>query len=103
MRALISAILSLLAASALLAADGRPLRVAPQQEAPTWSSGIYQYDGAGNVVAMGTNGDGLSTSYAYDSLSRLTGVDVTNSVTGADVRSESYGYDRYGNINSPGG
>jgi YD repeat-containing protein len=43
---------------------------------PTWQSGDYLYDGAGNIYAIGTDGqpnsDANRLTYTYDTLSRLT-------------------------------
>src|SRR5438105_2175561 len=55
--------------------------------APTWSSGQYSYDGAGNIKAIGTN------SYVYDSASRLVSASESS-------HTETYAYDGFGNITS---
>lgn len=53
-----------------------------------FDSGAFRYDGAGNIVAMG------SDAFAYDPRSRLT------SVSYAGVGAEAYAYDRFGNLTS---
>jgi len=52
---------------------------------PQWTSGIYSYDGQGNITAIGSN------AYSYDAFSRL----VTSTTNGIP---ETYTYDRYGNL-----
>jgi RHS repeat-associated protein len=63
---------------------------------PTWSSGTYNYDGAGNIYAIGTAdspaSDGTRNTYTYDVNSRLA------TWTGPGSWSESYTYDLYGNM-----
>ena len=54
---------------------------------PTWSSGNYAYDGAGNITSIGTD------SFIYDQLSRLTTANVQG-------HAESYVYDPFGNMTS---
>ncbi|MGH9364535.1 MAG: RHS repeat domain-containing protein, partial [Thermoanaerobaculia bacterium] len=54
-----------------------------------WDSGLYSYDGAGNIKAM--TGGTVPASFQYDPLSRIT----QGSVAGS---SENYGYDRWGNL-----
>jgi RHS repeat-associated protein len=59
-------------------------------EAPTlWSTGIYQYDPAGNIVAIG------SDSYVYDTNSRLTSAAVPSV---GEPASQAFSYDPFGNI-----
>jgi RHS repeat-associated protein len=76
--------------------------------APTWYSGEYLYDGAGNVKRIGHNGptgdpahpvstyngDGKMNSYGYDTAGRL--VQATANY-GSD-NSEQYEYDSFGNL-----
>jgi RHS repeat-associated protein len=60
-----------------------------------FATGTYQYDGAGNIAAIGSN------AYVYDPLSRLTGGGVQSG-----LRSQSYTFDVFGNMTSvatPGG
>ncbi len=73
MRHLIQTIAVLLIASAALA------------EEPLWSSGLYDYDGAGNITAIGAK------SYRYDGAGRLR-----HATNGADQ--QDYAYDVYGNL-----
>lgn len=55
-----------------------------------WDTGVYAYDGAGNITAMGVQG------FDYDTVSRLTAGTVTG------FGSESYTYDAYGNLTANG-
>lgn len=63
---------------------------------PAWSSGAYNYDGTGNIYAIGTASspasDGTRNTYTYDLNSRLA------TWTGPGSWSESYTYDEYGNM-----
>jgi RHS repeat-associated protein len=52
---------------------------------PPWDSGPYAYDGSGNITAIG------SETFTYDALSRLKSANVRGG-------SETYDYDRYGNL-----
>jgi RHS repeat-associated protein len=55
-----------------------------------WDTGLYTYDGAGNITGIGTD------TYRYDRLNRLVSGTVRD---GNNVqRTESYTYDRYGNL-----
>src|SRR5438552_16610864 len=58
---------------------------------PTWSSGPYAYDGAGNITSIGTAGYPGYESYMYDPLSRLTSASLPG-------HTESYTYDGFGNM-----
>jgi RHS repeat-associated protein len=62
----------------------------PTSAGGNFDSGIFRYDGAGNIVAIGTD------AFAYDARSRLT------SAAYAGLGSESYAYDRFGNLTSDG-
>lgn len=66
-----------------------------QGNAMTWTSGEYRYDGAGNVISIGTAGvpgtQGHRT-YGYDPVSRLT-----RAGGGAAAPTYEYEYDAYGN------
>jgi RHS repeat-associated protein len=73
----------------------------PKVAPPTWSSGTYAYDGAGNITQIGfgtgsdTNGDGKSSAYVYDGSSRL----VTAAMENANgLVGETYTYDPFGNM-----
>jgi RHS repeat-associated protein len=73
----------------------RPSRIRTSGAVPTASggnfdSGTFHYDGAGNVVAMGTD------AFGYDARSRLT------KATYAGIGSQLFSYDRYGNLLSDG-
>ncbi|HWW62516.1 MAG TPA: RHS repeat-associated core domain-containing protein [Thermoanaerobaculia bacterium] len=56
---------------------------------PVWTTGRYQYDGAGNIKQIG------STTYTYDPVSRL------HEVTPGGGNTESYTYDAFGNRTTP--
>lgn len=55
-----------------------------------WSSGTYTYDGAGDILKMGT-----SDVFTYDSLARLKSATYSSTL-------RSFGYDRYGNLTQNG-
>jgi RHS repeat-associated protein len=72
----------------------RPASIATTSATP-WSSGAYAYDGAGNVTRIG-NGR-----FLYDGVSRLLqGVTVTTPADSTTTRTQTVGYDLYGNIQS---
>ena len=52
-----------------------------------WTSGVYRYDGAGNIVAVGDR------TYGYDAASRMTRAHIAGT-------SYAYEYDAYGNRNA---
>ena len=54
-----------------------------------WDTGIYQYDGAGNISSIGTQ------QFRYDGRSQLTSGQVLD---GAALRNQTVTYDDYGNI-----
>jgi RHS repeat-associated protein len=89
-------------------AAGTTKRLTPRTDAAIlWSTGAYQYDGAGNISWIGTNSvpnsDGRSHSFAYDRVGRLTSGTANgwDPVTGATQDwTQSYVYDRYGNMTS---
>jgi RHS repeat-associated protein len=65
---------------------------------PLWSSGLYAYDGSGNVVKTG------SGYYLYDRVSRLIEGRIYDGPTGNGTQKwQSYGYDPFGNILSISG
>jgi RHS repeat-associated protein len=71
----------------------RPQSITTTGGSRNWPSGIYTYDGAGNVATMGTD------YFLYDSLSRI----VTSRLhdqpyDGGTEKKQSYSYDRYGNL-----
>ncbi|MGC8724815.1 MAG: carboxypeptidase regulatory-like domain-containing protein, partial [Acidobacteriota bacterium] len=59
-----------------------------------WSTGLYTYDGAGNILSIG------SDSFDYDQLSRLTSATVnhTPALGGAGQVQIGYTYDAWGNL-----
>lgn len=73
---------------------------------PTWFSGEYRYDGAGNIRNIGVQtaqyGDGKPTlndsnqqnSYGYDTAGRL----VSETVNRGSTQTEQYSYDSFGNL-----
>jgi RHS repeat-associated protein len=71
--------------SVAIAPDARPVTEA---NAPPWDSGVYTYDGAGNISKIGT-----AKTYVYDRLGRL--------VSGGEMTSgnrQEYTYDRNANL-----
>lgn len=69
----------------------RPARISAANASSTlFDTGLYAYDGAGNITGIGTD------VFGYDSLSRLTA--ATES-----AQARTYTYDRYGNIAKNGG
>lgn len=56
----------------------------------SWNTGAFQYDGAGNVVKMG------SDYFLYDPVQRLT----TGTAFAAGNKLQDYGYDAFGNLNA---
>jgi len=81
-----------------------PAKAASDQIGPTWRSGLYVYDGADNISAIGTvgspAGDGLYTTYTYDPMSRLLGASAqrVSPTSPGSPHSETYRYDQYGNM-----
>lgn len=60
-----------------------------------WSTGTYQYDGAGNIWKIGTSW------YEFDSLSRLKTGTVFPGTTGLGTQQQqTYSFDDYGNLQS---
>ncbi len=62
-----------------------------------WSTGSYTYDGAGNILSIG------SDSFTYDLLSRLTGATVNHRNPATEAAGSvqlTYGYDPWGNLTS---
>jgi RHS repeat-associated protein len=68
-----------IAAVLLATADGRA------QTAPPWTTGVYDYDGAGNIVSIG--GD----AFVYDAYGRLHRATI-------DGAQQTFEYDGFGNI-----
>jgi len=73
------------AATASTPVAAQSLRPVVESNPPTWSSGTYLYDSAGNIRNIG------SDAYVYDHLSRLKEADIGTHV-------ETYGYDVFGNL-----
>jgi RHS repeat-associated protein len=69
----------------------RPTSISTSGASSNFATGTYSYDGAGNIMAMG------SDSFSYDSRSRL----ISAALSGAG--SQTYTYDRYGNLLTKGG
>ncbi len=62
---------------------------------PLWTTGTYQYDGAGNIWKIGTSW------YEYDPLSRLKTGAVFPGTTGTGTQQkQTYAFDDYGNLQS---
>ncbi len=57
-----------------------------------WDSGPYDYDGAGNVIAVGNE------TYRYDHLGRLVQGTVDPDGTGVGMKTQSLAFDRRGNL-----
>jgi len=74
----------------------RPKSISAAAGATTlWNTGIYAYDGAGNIKSIG------SASFAYDGVSRLvSSTQYLEPVTPARPRTQSYAFDAFGNIQS---
>ncbi len=64
----------------------------------SWSSGAYTYDGSGNITRIGTS------SYTYDSVSRLTSGTIFDGPTGGGTqKTQSYTFDSFGNLTNIAG
>src|SRR6185295_12549956 len=74
----------------------------PRSEmASPWTTGTYTYDGSGNITGIGPNSDARTNVYRYDTIGRLSTATIHTPSTPGNVavaHSESYGYDRYGNL-----
>ncbi|HEV7240800.1 MAG TPA: RHS repeat-associated core domain-containing protein [Thermoanaerobaculia bacterium] len=79
--------------SPTLAADHTPI----QSNAQSWTSGEHTYDGAGNIVTIGTAAapgtQGYRT-YGYDTVMRLKKAEISGVIPAA---THEYNYDAYGN------
>ncbi len=64
-----------------------------------WNAGNYLYDGAGNVKSIGGSG------FAYDPASRLVTANLWDGTgaTGTPLKTQTYGYDLFGNLLAIGG
>ena len=66
----------------------RPSEFSASGNGVSWDTGVYQYDGSGNVKAKGTD------TYAYDSAGRV----VQGTAYAVGSAWENYSYDSFGNI-----
>jgi YD repeat-containing protein len=67
------------------------LRTQPNAGPTSWTNGPYEYDGAGNIKAMGPE------TYVYDKIGRLK----SSTLRGPDrssMQTQSFDYDAYGNM-----
>ena len=75
------------------------LRAGSQSQSTLWASGDYQYDGDGNITAIGTatapNSDNKQSAFTYDLAGRLKTASIGRT---AGDRVESYDYDGFGNL-----
>jgi RHS repeat-associated protein len=84
---------TLLAAFLGITAAAGAQNAAPKTEwvpSPSWDSGIYSYDGAGNITAIGDD------EYRYDGSGRL--LSGTARGPNGTTDTETYAYDQYGNL-----
>jgi RHS repeat-associated protein len=66
--------------------------------ATRWTTGTYNYDGAGNITKMGTSW------FTYDKVSRLTtGTVFTGTTGGGTQKQQTYTFDAFGNLTTVGG
>ncbi len=66
--------------------------------AARWTTGTYNYDGAGNITKMGTSW------FTYDKVSRLTTGTVFIGTTGGGTqKQQTYTFDAFGNLTAVGG
>ena len=71
----------------------RSARISATGSQGSWASGLYSYDGSGNIASIG--GD----VFVYDPLNRLTSATLGTSASGA---SQGYSFDDYGNLTTIG-
>jgi len=70
----------------------RPSRITLGNASSSWDTGVYGYDGAGNITTMA----GASTdTFVYDRVSRIKEARVT---VGGQVKTQSYTYDSFSNV-----
>jgi len=73
----------------------RPKRIKFKKGASTlFDSGLYAYDGASNLVSVG------SDAYAYDLIGRLQSATIMSPVGPPTSYSQTYAYDAFGNMKS---
>jgi RHS repeat-associated protein len=65
----------------------RPRSITMENAGVPWTTGVYQYDGAGNIKAMGAD------TFRYDKVNRLVEANIGS-------HTQSYTYDPYGNQTS---
>jgi RHS repeat-associated protein len=76
----------------------RPSSLSASGAYASWSSGVYGYDGAGNIKAIGTSW------YAYDKVSRLVSATLYDGATGGGAqKQQSYTFDAFGNLTNIAG
>jgi RHS repeat-associated protein len=80
---------ALILAACLVAATASAQQCPPANSS-NWCSGLYQYDGTGNIKAIGAD------TYLYDALGRLTSGTADVQRTGIPSR-QTYTYDPFGN------
>jgi RHS repeat-associated protein len=73
--------------AAVIAASAVALSLEAQQQ---WTSGVYVYDGSGNIVRMGTD------EYRYDGVNRVKKATAGRAQNQSNGE-QSYGYDSFGN------
>ncbi|HYO77415.1 MAG TPA: hypothetical protein VE010_13210, partial [Thermoanaerobaculia bacterium] len=81
-------------------AEPPPLEAGTDALPPIWQSGTYQYDGAGNIIAVGVagagseNDHGKANAYRYDTAGRL----ISATANHDSDNSQTYEYDAFGNL-----
>lgn len=83
----------------------RPARIYTTGLTANWDSGAYSYDGAGNIVTIGTAGTTPVDNFFYDKIGRLQEAQISN---GNQQWKQQYTFDGFSNITSivttePGG
>lgn len=69
------------------------LKAKPQDGPFSWTNGPYGYDGAGNIIAIG------SESFVYDKVGRLKSATLRGPDL-ASIQTQTFTYDDYGNLTS---
>src|SRR5262249_17442539 len=75
----------------------RPFRITTSGASPNFSTGVYSYDGVGNIKGIGPDSSGYTDSFSYDGRSRLL------SASYSQYGGQSYSYDRFGNLTGKAG
>jgi RHS repeat-associated protein len=86
----VSRTVALIVLTALFLAASATAQQCPPANSSNWCSGLYQYDGTGNIKAIGAD------TYLYDALGRLTSGTADVQRTGVPSR-QTYTYDPFGN------